>query len=229
MLSRAYTGGVSLINNKNDYDPIVGIEINDHYIRVLHIEGNNDSQYKIIDYQSFVLPAGVVIDNTIYKDEYTLTVIKDLFSCLQKKVTSVAIGINSSKAIICTLQVDRLLNNNEVASEIELRAHHYIPYPLEDVMLDYQILGVSKNNKKLMDVLLVAIVKEEIMQIISIIQQAGITVKLIDLADFAIQRADLFFRNAKVIENLPLLGDISDISYCCGLALRNVDQAHRMI
>ena len=89
--------------------------------------------------------------------------------------------------------VTRILNfpqmkKEDFSSSIKYEAEKYIPFKSDEVVVDFQILNenIQRGNSKFMEVLLVAAKKIEIEQVLSLYQQAGFTVELIDLSAFAV-------------------------------------------
>ena len=72
------------------------------------------------------------------------------------KATDVAIAISGDAAITKVIQMPSSLSERDLEGQVEIQADQYIPFPMEEVSFDYEIVGPNENDPELMDVLLVA-------------------------------------------------------------------------
>ena len=100
-----------------------------------------------------------------------------------------AIAVSGSGVITKIIQMNAALSDHEMADQIAVEADRYIPYPLQEVNLDFQVLGISKKNPALVDVLLAASRSENVDTRVEVLGLGGLTAKVIDIEAFAIERA----------------------------------------
>jgi len=81
------------------------------------------------------------------------------------------------------------LSDSEMETQIELEADQYIPYPLEEINLDFQVLGETNNNPDTVDVLLAASRSENVEMRTAVAEIAGLTAKLVDVEAYTIEKA----------------------------------------
>src|SRR5258708_16936956 len=95
----------------------------------------------------------------------------------------------------------------ELAESIQWEAEQYIPFDINDVRLDYEILSEGEPGRDNMDVLLVAVKRDKVNDYVSVISQTGKTASLVDVDSFAVQNAyevnyDLYQRKVVALINM---------------------------
>lgn len=179
-------------------DPIIGIDIGSSSVKVMEIAHTED-KYFIKNFAIEKLNVGDVVEKNIKNKE---AVIQALNKALAKTKISSHLGcisIPNSVAISKVIQLENGLDEKEIFNEIELESDRYIPYDLEDVNLDFEILGPSKIGNNLMDVILVATKKENIKIRTSILEAVGLHPKIIDIESLSVERVF----NMLIANNLP--------------------------
>src|SRR6185436_669962 len=116
--------------------------------------------------------------------------IKRLFENKAFKTKEVAASLSGNAVIVKKINLP-VMTEAELAESIYWEAEQYIPFDIQDVSLDYQILdpGTGPDSKGTMDVLLVAAKKEKIADYTGVIAQAGRTPVVVDVDAFALQNA----------------------------------------
>lgn len=168
-------------------DPIIGVDIGSSAVKIMEL-GKQNSRYVIQNFAIEPLNVGDVVEKNIKNKE---AVIKALDKALAKtKISSrlACISIPSSLAISKIIQLEDGISDKEVSNEIELEADRYIPYEIDDVNLDFEILGSSKIGNNLMDILLVATKKENIKTRVSIVEAVGMQPKIVDVESLSLER-----------------------------------------
>ena len=106
-------------------------------------------------------------------------------ACRRAGVTSpgAVISVSGRDSIVKRVPLPKV-SAKELADAIYLEAEHHIPFAIDDVFLDYQVMGESANS---MSVLLVATKKVKVLEYISVVEDAGLEASVVDLDAFAIQ------------------------------------------
>lgn len=89
------------------------------------------------------LPIGAVVDKLIVDTEVVGNVIASLARRCQAAGSNAATAVSGSAVITKIIDMDMVLSDIERDAQIRLDADQYIPYPLEDVNLDFEVLGPS--------------------------------------------------------------------------------------
>ncbi|MGD0465592.1 MAG: type IV pilus assembly protein PilM [Gammaproteobacteria bacterium] len=182
-------------------DPIIGIDLGSSAVKVMELTKKND-RYCIQNFAVEYLQVGNIIEKNIRNKE---AVTKALTKALAKSKISSNLGcicIPSSAVISKIIQLELGISDKEISNEIALEADRYIPYELDEVNLDFEVLGPSKTGNNLMDVLLVASKKENINTRLSILEDAGINTKIVDVESLSLERVF----SKLVVRDLPEQG-----------------------
>lgn len=105
------------------------------------------------------------------------------------KAREVAIAISGDAAITKIIQMPRRLTERELEGQVEIQADQYIPFPMEEVSFDFEIIGPSRADPEMLDVLLVATRTENVDQRRSAVQAAGLIPRVVDVEPFALENA----------------------------------------
>src|SRR5260370_18864240 len=97
-----------------------------------------------------------------------------------------AIAISGDAAITKVIQMPKNLGENELEGQVEMQADQYIPFPMEEVSYDYQVVGPSEKDPDMLDVLLVATRTENVEQRQAAVQASRFTAHIVDVEAFAL-------------------------------------------
>ncbi len=174
-----------LINNKRP--PLLGVDISKSFVKVVEL-GRAGAGFELKGY-AIVPLAGA---ETRPKDEDRVALagaairkaVKQLGSRLTKAVTAVP----SAAVIVKTVTFADSLSENDIEAQIELEAEQYIPYPLDEVSLDFLVLGPSETMPDSVDVEVVASRKEYVEDCAASLEWAGLKAEIVDVDSFALER-----------------------------------------
>ena len=105
------------------------------------------------------------------------------------KVRDAAVAVAGSSVITKEIELPAGLNDMQMEMQIEVEADQYIPYPMEEVAYDFEVLGPVEGNDGLVRVLLAACRQENVEHRREALEKAGLTPKVVDVEGFAIERA----------------------------------------
>jgi type IV pilus assembly protein PilM len=132
------------------------------------------------------IPPGVIEDGVIKDAPAAARVIQDLFRTNGFKELNVAISVGGYSVIVKKISV-QTMTEEQLHDTIQFEAEQYIPFDINDVNLDFQVLGKNEANPSQMSVLLVAAKKDMIADYVNLVQQAGLNPCVIDVDAFALQ------------------------------------------
>lgn len=118
-----------------------------------------------------------------------VTAIKNVFLKSGIKTKKVSVAIASGKVISKTVKMPSQLSVKDIAYEIELEMDKYFPYPVDELAFDYDILGLSKNSKDEVDVLLTAVKLKHITDLTHVVLASNLVATVVDVDTYAIARA----------------------------------------
>jgi type IV pilus assembly protein PilM len=106
-----------------------------------------------------------------------------------------AIAISGDAAITKVIQMPKSLGEHELEGQVEMQADQYIPFPMEEVSYDFQVVGPSEKDPDMLDVLLVATRTENVEQRQAAVQASGLTAQIVDVEAFALENACALMRH----------------------------------
>ncbi len=167
---------------------LLGIDISSTSVKVVELS-QTDSGYRVESLAVEPLPANAVTEKNIQDVE---AVGESLVKALKKsgsKCKLTALAVPGSSVITKIITMPASLSDSELETQIELEADQYIPYPLEEINLDFQVLGATQNNPDTVDILLAASRSENVEMRTAVAEIAGLTAKLVDVEAYTIEKA----------------------------------------
>lgn len=186
-------------------DHLVGLDIGSSFIKVAELKPTGKG-YNLHKFGMTRIPTGVIIEGRIMDMKRLSNEIRSLFRAQKIREKNVAISTGGHSVVIKTINTANR-QEKEVHESIYAEAEQYIPYDIDDVNIDYQILGESESSEQL-SVLLVAVKKDLVAEYIELIQMAGLNPRIIDVDTFALQNAYemLPYRNRECVTLLVDVG-----------------------
>ncbi len=183
----------------NKKKSLLGIDISSSSIKTVELVCKGDKiTLKAFDIMS--LPDGAVVDKNIVDVSAVGEALKASITRLGSKVSHAAAAVSGASVITKIIHVSSALSEEQLESQIEIEADQHIPYPLEDVALDFSIIGPSEKSEDTNDVLLVACRKETIDSVVDAFDIANLSAKVVDFEPYAQQRSLAALLDAKEID-----------------------------
>jgi type IV pilus assembly protein PilM len=167
---------------------ILGLDISTTAVKLLELSKSGD-RYRVESYAVEPLPPNSVIEKNISDVDAVGEAIRRAVKRSGSKAKYAAAAVAGSAVITKVISMPGNLSDDEMESQLELEADQYIPYPLEEVHLDFQNLGPSDNDPTRVDVLLAASRSENVDVRVAAIELAGLTAKVIDVEAYAMENA----------------------------------------
>ncbi len=187
----------------NKRNRLVGLDIGSRSIKAAEITENKKG-YSLSKFGMTDIPPGLIEDRAIKDPEKVAETIRHLFKSYGIKNHSVAMSIGGYSVIVKKISVQNT-SEEQLQETIHFEAEQYIPFDINDVNLDFQILGENENNPNQMNVLLVAAKKEMVNDYISLAEMAGLDPRIIDVDAFALQNAFETNYETEPSENIALI------------------------
>jgi len=166
---------------------LVGLDIGSSAVKAVELKAAGRG-YRIATYGSEPLPPDSIVDGAIIDGAAVADAIRRLFDGRGIRTKDVAASLSGNAVIVKKITLPTM-TEAELAESIYWEAEQYIPFDIQDVNLDYQVLDGAEGGKGTMDVLLVAAKKEKIADYTGVIAQAGRTAVIVDVDAFALQNA----------------------------------------
>ena len=167
---------------------LVGVDVSASSVKIVQFSGAPGA-YKLESYGIVPLPQGVVTDSNITDLNQVGEAIKVILTKNSISNRLAAVAVYGSAVITKVIPMNENLTVTELEDEIHREADQYIPYPLEEVMIDFEVVGPSLGHAGQVDVLLVASRKENVEMRLDALAAGGFDVKVVDVEAFTIERA----------------------------------------
>jgi len=167
---------------------LIGIDISSSAVKCLELS-KSGSHYRVERCAVEPLPQNAVVENAITDVEQVGRAVDRAVKRSGSKNRHVAVAVSASHVITKIISMPSGLKENELEQQIESEADHYIPYPLDEVNLDFEVIGPSEKNANEDDVVIAACRKEIVDDYVAVIEAPGLIPLVIDVDAFAMEAA----------------------------------------
>ena len=168
--------------------PVIGLDIGSSSVRALQLS-EQGSGYRIEHFAIEPVGAGVVVEKSVQDIEAISSAIERAVKHSGSNAKACAIAVSGSAVFTKTISLPANLAESDVESQVQIEANQYVPYPLDEVSLDFEVLGPSARNADLIDILLAASKRENVENRQDALDAAGLRAKVVDVEAFAIANA----------------------------------------
>ncbi len=168
--------------------PLIGLDISSTSVKLLEL-GQSGNRYRVESYAVVPLPENAVEEKNIADVEAVGGAIKRAVTRAGTRTKQAAVAVAGSAVITKIIAMPANMTDDEMADQIQLEADQYIPYPMEEVNLDFEVLGPSEKNEDMVDVLLAASRSENVDIRVAALEIGGLTAKIVDVEAFAMEAA----------------------------------------
>ncbi|MDB4825239.1 pilus assembly protein PilM [Pseudomonadales bacterium] len=180
---------------------MLGIDISSTTVKLLELSKQGD-RLRVESYAVSPLPPNAVIEKNINDPESVAECLRQVVATSMTKVKSCAVAVAGSAVITKMIIMQAGLSEEQLEAQILLEADQYIPYPLDEVAIDFEVQGICEDDETSIDVLLAACRKENVDLRVDALEFAELTPAVIDVEAYAVESAfDLFARNAGLDRN----------------------------
>lgn len=171
-------------SNKN----IIGVDITSTSVKIVEVT-RQQGLFHLKEYGIEPLMQGQVIDKNIADAEAVGEAVHRLLAKHNFSSKTAATAVSGSAVISKIIEMETNMSDIERESQIRLDADQYIPYPLSEVNIDFEVLGAAENSPNMSRVLLVASRSEIVEQRVEALAIGGLDTKVMDVESYAIERA----------------------------------------
>jgi type IV pilus assembly protein PilM len=165
----------------------IGIDIGSSSVKLVQLKEHKGG-YSLQKAGILPLPAEAIVDNTLMDSSSIVETIKTLANSLEISAKEAASSISGNSVIIRKIILP-LMTSEDLEEQIHWEAEQYIPFDINDVNIDFQILGPDENDPSRMTVLLVASKRDIVNDYITVFNETGFRLSVIDVDSFAVQNA----------------------------------------
>jgi type IV pilus assembly protein PilM len=177
----------SLLGKKNQ--PLLGLDISTSDIKLVELSRSGENDYKLERCATEPLPKGAVVDGNVENLEQVSEAILKVLKRSGSSTKNVALAMPASSVITKKMILQGSLNEQALEFQVESEASQYIPFAMDEVSIDFCVIGPSANSEEDIDVLLAAARKEKIEDRVAAIEAAGLHAKVMDIESYAARSA----------------------------------------
>jgi type IV pilus assembly protein PilM len=170
------------------HHPLIGLDITTSSIKLIEL-AQSGGEYRVEAYAAEPTPHNAVNEKAIVDANAVGEAIRRAVKRSGVRSHECAVAISGDAAITKAIPMPRSLSEAELEQQVELQADQYIPFPMEEVSYDFQVLGPSEKDPEMQEVLLVATRTENVDQRVAAVTAAGLVPKLVDVEAFALENA----------------------------------------
>lgn len=177
---------IGLFNKKKV--SISGLDISSTSVKLLELSRVGGG-YRVESYAVSALPANAVVENNINEIDGVADAIDKAIERSKCKSKDAAVAVSGSAVITKLVEMPAGLNDDQMELEVSQDAEQYIPFPIEEVALDFEVQRDVPDDESKVEVLLAACRRENIDTRVATLSMAGLTAKVVDIEAYAMERA----------------------------------------
>jgi type IV pilus assembly protein PilM len=183
--------------------PLVGLDISTSGVRLVELADAGKGVLRLERYASEPLPRGAVVDGNIENIESVSDAVLRVWKKSGTKIRHVALGMPPAAVITKKIILPAGLAEDQLEVQVESEASQYIPFALDEVSLDFDVIGPAANSIEDMEVMLAAARREKVEDRVAIAEAAGLTATVMDIESYAARAAVV-----RATEGLPGVGEL---------------------
>lgn len=168
--------------------PVLGVDISTAAVKILELS-KAGARYRVESYGVAPLPQDAIIDKNIANIEVISDGNKIALKQSGSRVKQTCVAVAGSSVMTKMITMPAALAEEDIENQILVEADQYIPYSLDEVRLDFEVVGENEGNKEMVDVLLAASRRENIDDRVEALAKAGLKAKIVDVEAFAMENA----------------------------------------
>lgn len=174
---------LSILNPKAK--PLIGLDISSSSVKMVELSGGAKEGYRVERYTIEVLPRDAVADGNIVNLEAVTDSVKRAWKRMATSTRQVAMALPAAAVITKKIIVPAGQREEELELLVESEANQYIPFALEEVNLDFQVIGPAPSSPEEVEVLIAASRKEKVEDRVAVAEAAGLKAVVMDVESYA--------------------------------------------
>ena len=165
--------------------PLLGLDISSSAVKLVELTANGKEGYRVERYTIEVLPKDAVSDGNIANLEGVVDAVKRAWKRLGTSTRNVAMALPGSAVITKKIIVPSGLRDDQLEIQVESEANQYIPFAIDEVNLDFQVIGPAPSVPDELEVLIAASKKERVEDRVAVADAAGLVAVVVDVESLA--------------------------------------------
>lgn len=170
--------------------PLIGVDISSSSVKLVELsQAPNKTGYVVERYVIEVLPKDAFFDGNINNLDALAETLQRAWKRLGTKIKNVSVALPAAAVITKKILLPAGMRDEDLEFQVESEANQYIPFQLDEVNLDFQVLGPAPGNAEEVEVLLAASRKANVEDRVAAAQAAGLKVSIVDVEPYAAETA----------------------------------------
>jgi type IV pilus assembly protein PilM len=167
--------------------PLFGMDISSSSVKLVELMDAGKGAVRVERYAIEALPKDSVVDGNIANLEAVVDAVRRCWKKMATRTKNVAIALPTAAVITKVIIVPAGLREEELELQVETEANQYIPFALEEVNLDFQVVGPAPSSAEEVQVLIAASRKEKVEDRVAVAEAAGLKALVMDVENYAVQ------------------------------------------
>ncbi len=170
--------------------PLIGVDISSSSVKMVELsESPKKGGYVVERYAIEALPSDAVSDGNINNLDAVSDALRRAWKRMGTRIRNVSLALPAAAVISKKIMLPAGLREDDLEYQVESEANQYIPFALEEVNLDFQVIGPSPTNPEEVEVLLAASRKANVEDRVAAAQSAGLKAVVVDVEPYAAEAA----------------------------------------
>jgi type IV pilus assembly protein PilM len=169
--------------------PLVGVDISTSGVRLVELADAGKGELRLERYASEPLPRGAIVDGNIENIDAVSEAVRRAWKKSGTKARNVALGMPPAAVITKKIILPAGMSEDELEVQVESEASQYIPFALDEVSLDFDVIGPAPNAPDDVEVMLAAARREKVEDRIAVTEAAGLVPTVMDIESYAARAA----------------------------------------
>lgn len=169
--------------------PLVGLDISTSGVKLVELSETGKNEFRLEHFASEPLPRGAVVDGNIENIEQVSEAVRRVWKKSGTRARHTALGMPPASVITKKIILPGGLSDDQLEVQVESEANQYIPFALDEVSLDFDIIGPAQNAPDDVEVLIAATRKEKVEDRVAVAEAAGLKPLVMDIESYAARAA----------------------------------------
>ncbi|MGG7606352.1 pilus assembly protein PilM [Massilia sp. BKSP1R2A-1] len=169
--------------------PLAGLDISTSGVRLVELADAGRGELRLERYAAEPLPRGAVVDGNIENIDQVSEAVRRVWKKSGTRAKLVALGMPPASVITKKIILPAGMSEDQLEVQVESEASQYIPFALDEVSLDFDVIGQAPNSAEDMEVMLAAARREKVEDRVAIAEAAGLTATVMDIESYAARAA----------------------------------------
>ncbi|KQW87986.1 pilus assembly protein PilM [Massilia sp. Root418] len=169
--------------------PLIGVDISTSSVRVVELSQAGREGWRLERYAAEPLPRGAVVDGNIENMEQVVDALRRVWKKSGTRAKLAALGMPPASVITKKIVLPAGMAEDQLEVQVESEASQYIPFALDEVSLDFDVIGPAPNSPEDIEVMLAASRREKVEDRVAIAEASGLKATVMDVESYAARAA----------------------------------------